>query len=47
MEVQVEGFEEVAVPLMDKVYTSALYLARDPDEAKDLVQETYLRAFRF
>ena len=25
----------------------AMYLARNPDDAQDLVQETYLRAFRF
>ncbi len=41
------SFEEVAVPLMDQVFTNALYLTRDRSEAEDLVQETYLRAFRF
>ena len=40
-------FEASAVPLMHHVYTAALYLTRDPSEAEDLLQETYLRAFRF
>jgi len=42
-----EQFDRIAVPLLDQVYTTALYLARNPDDAQDLVQETYLRAFRF
>jgi RNA polymerase sigma-70 factor (ECF subfamily) len=40
-------FEQVALPLMDQVYTTALYLTRDRDEADDLLQETFLRAYRF
>lgn len=40
-------FEREAVPLMDQLYTTALYLTRDPTAAEDLTQETYLRAFRF
>jgi RNA polymerase sigma-70 factor (ECF subfamily) len=39
-------FTNVALPLMDNVYSAALYLSRDPDEASDLVQETFLRAYR-
>jgi len=31
---------------LDRVYRMAMHLARDPDEASDLVQETYLKAFR-
>jgi RNA polymerase sigma-70 factor (ECF subfamily) len=42
-----ESFEQLALPLMDQLYTVALYLARNPDEADDLLQETYLRAYRF
>ena len=31
---------------MDGVYRMAMHLTRHPDEAQDLVQETYLKAFR-
>ena len=40
-------FEASALPLMHHVYTAALYLARDRSDAEDLLQETYLRAYRF
>src|SRR5262245_55768060 len=40
-------FEASALPLMHHVYTAALYLAHDPSDAEDLLQETYLRAYRF
>jgi len=40
-------FERVALPQLSHLYTSALYLTKDKAEAEDLVQETYLRAFRF
>jgi RNA polymerase sigma-70 factor (ECF subfamily) len=40
------AFEAVAVPLMKVLYNRALNLARRPDVAADLVQETCLRAFR-
>ncbi len=40
-------FERVALPQLSHLYTSAVYLTRDKAEAEDLVQETYLRAFRF
>jgi RNA polymerase sigma-70 factor (ECF subfamily) len=40
-------FERVALPQLDAVYTAALRLTRNPDDAKDLMQETVLRAFRF
>jgi RNA polymerase sigma-70 factor (ECF subfamily) len=40
------SFEREALPWMDDVYRFALSLTRDPSEADDLVQETYLRAFR-
>jgi RNA polymerase sigma-70 factor (ECF subfamily) len=40
-------FEANALPLMPHVYTAALYLTHDRAEAEDLLQETYLRAYRF
>ncbi len=39
-------FEKLALEHMDAVYRMALQLARRPEEAADLVQETYLRALR-
>jgi len=39
-------FEEEALELSDQVYRVARHLVRDPDEAADLVQDTYARAFR-
>ena len=40
-------FERVTLPQLSHLYTSALYLTKDKAKAEDLVQETYLRAFRF
>ncbi|MGH8011049.1 MAG: sigma-70 family RNA polymerase sigma factor [Candidatus Binataceae bacterium] len=40
-------FEEIALPHLDALYTAALRLSRNPDDAKDLLQETVLRAYRF
>ena len=40
-------FERVALPQLSHLYTSAIYLTKDKAEAEDLVQMTYLRAFRF
>src|SRR5260370_6709748 len=39
-------FEEEALGLADQVYRVARHLAPSKDEAEDLVQETYARAFR-
>ena len=39
-------FEAVALPFMDALYSKALHLTRTPENAADLVQETYLRACR-
>ena len=35
------------MPHLDAVYTAALRLAGNPDDAKDLLQDTILRAYRF
>jgi len=40
------GFEELAMPLFDSLYNLARWLARDSNDAEDLVQETYLKALR-
>ncbi len=40
-------FEREALPHLDAVYAVALRLARNRDDADDLVQETVLRAFKF
>jgi RNA polymerase sigma-70 factor (ECF subfamily) len=40
-------FREQALTHLDALYGFALYLCRRPPDAEDLVQETYLRAFRF
>ncbi len=40
------GFEELAMPLFDALYNFARWLARDSNDAQDLVQETYLKALR-
>jgi RNA polymerase sigma-70 factor (ECF subfamily) len=42
-----QDFERAAIPHLSYIYTAALYLTRDEQDAEDLVQETYLRAYRF
>jgi RNA polymerase sigma-70 factor (ECF subfamily) len=39
-------FERDAVPLLSGMYSSALRMTRNPADAEDLVQETFLRAYR-
>lgn len=39
-----EVFEREALPLMDVLYSGALKLTRNPREAEDLLQDTYVRA---
>ena len=40
-------FEDEALPHLDALYSMAIRLARNPDDANDLLQETMLRAYRF
>jgi RNA polymerase sigma-70 factor (ECF subfamily) len=39
-------FETAAMPFLDSLYNTALRLARNAQDAEDLVQETYLKAYR-
>jgi len=41
-----QGFEELFLPYLDAAYSLARFLARDPVAADDIVQESFLRAFR-
>ncbi|MDZ4839597.1 MAG: sigma-70 family RNA polymerase sigma factor [Bacteroidota bacterium] len=40
-------FEEEFLPHIDALYNFGSYLIHDDDLAKDLLQETYMRAYRF
>ncbi len=39
-------FAEDTTGFMDSLYTAALRMTRNPSDAQDLVQETYLKAYR-
>ena len=41
------AFDEEALSHLDSLYRTALRMTRNPSDAEDLVQETYLRAYRF
>ncbi|SKB09181.1 sigma-70 family RNA polymerase sigma factor [Aeromicrobium choanae] len=38
-------FEADALPFLDQLYSAALRMTRNPQDAEDLVQETYAKAF--
>ena len=38
-------FEEQALPFMDQLYGAAMRMTRNPSDAADLVQETFVKAF--
>ena len=40
-------FEKVFLPHLDAAYNLARWLTRDPTDADDVVQESFMRAFRF
>jgi RNA polymerase sigma-70 factor (ECF subfamily) len=41
-----ETFEQLAMPLFERLYNFACWLTQDRDEAEDLVQETYAKALK-
>jgi RNA polymerase sigma-70 factor (ECF subfamily) len=41
-----KDFEKLAVPLLDGLYNFARWLSGDPDEARDLVQETFVKSLK-
>ena len=41
-----QAFEQLAYPLLDSAYRTALRMTGQPASAEDLVQEAFLRAFR-
>lgn len=44
---RVTRFEEAVLPYMPAAYNLARWLTRDNQDAEDVVQDAYLRAFRF
>lgn len=42
-----QSFKAVVMPYLDDAYTLARYLTRNSQDADDIVQDAYLRAFRF
>ena len=41
-----QEFEKLALPLLDPLYNFARWMCGDPDEARDLVQETFAKALK-
>src|SRR5580658_672492 len=44
---QARTFEQVVLPHIDAAYNLARWLVRNTHDAEDIVQEAYLRAFKF
>src|ERR1041385_6238886 len=44
---RLEMFEEILLPHLDAAHNLARWLTRNDHDAQDIVQEAYLRAFRF
>src|ERR1700743_2645772 len=44
---QAGTFEQIVLPHLDAAYNLARWLVRNPHDAEDIVQEAYLRAFKF
>jgi len=43
---QTTSFEDLAMPLLPSLYNLASWLTRNPTDAEDLLQETFLKALR-
>ena len=43
---QSDSFEDLAMPLFDRLYNFARWLTQNREEAEDLVQETYAKAIK-
>ena len=43
---QLDSFEQLAIPLFDQLYNFAHWLTQNREEAEDLVQETYAKALK-
>jgi len=41
------NFERAAMPFVDSLYNTAYRMTRNPEDAEDLVQETYLKAYKY
>ncbi len=46
MDLQLDSFEELAMPLFDQLFNFAHWLTQNREEAEDLVQETYAKALK-
>lgn len=44
---QSAGFDQIVLPHLDAAYNLARWLVRNTQDAEDIVQESYLRAFKF
>ena len=47
LQIRYRDFEKEALPHLDAVFNFALRMTGDEDDADDLVQETFMKAFRF
>jgi len=45
LEQRSERFESTALPYLDQLYSAALRMTRNPADAEDLVQDTFVKAF--
>jgi RNA polymerase sigma-70 factor (ECF subfamily) len=45
VEARTARFERDALPFLDQLYSAALRMTRNPSDAEDLVQETFVKAF--